>query len=119
MNNRGFTLIEVLIALVLITLVLGIAIKCFSSTTALDKEEAYKVMKSNIISASYDYISECDANVINCYGTDSFYASVLMEYGYFDSLNSPIDGRDVSHCLLIKTSRKNGIKNVYVEDFCY
>lgn len=119
MNNKGFTLIEVLVTLVVISLILGITINYFSSTMAINKEEAYEVMKNNIISASQDYINECNSEIIDCDNTDSFYANILKDYGYFDSLNSPIDGKDIGYCLLIKTSKEFGVVNVFVEDFCY
>ena len=66
MNNRGFTLVESLGVVVIISLVLILLVRNFNSTVSLSKEEAYKIMKNNIVSASYDYVNECISGVISC-----------------------------------------------------
>ena len=46
-NNKGFTLIEVLGTLVLVSIVVVIGVMTFSETLSVSKEEAYKLMKNN------------------------------------------------------------------------
>ena len=123
MNNKGFTLIEVLCALAVVALVFAITIKTVGSTLSARKEDTYKLMKNNIVSAGYNYINECKAQTIDCdfsyEDNNAFPASVLKEMGYFSNLESPIDGRYLGDCLLVKVKYDNGIYVIDLEDKCY
>ena len=48
MNNKGFTLIEVLAVLTLVSLTMVIVVSNFSSSMSLGKKEAYLLMKNNL-----------------------------------------------------------------------
>ena len=123
MNNRGFTLIEVVITIVIISLILTITANFISSSLALSSDETYKLMKNNIVSVSYNYVDECTNNIIDCdfdfQDNNEFKASVLKKYGYFDKLNSPIDNKDLGECLILKAFKNNGVVVVELEDNCY
>ena len=60
MNNKGFTLIEILAVLVLVSIVTVVVVANISSSMSLGRNEAYRLMKNNIISAGYQYIAECN-----------------------------------------------------------
>lgn len=123
MNNKGFTLTEVLSVLVIISLITIIAIRSFGNTLSLNKEEAYNIMKKSIIKASYSYIEECVSKTIKCdfsfENKNYFNAKILKENGYFKNLNSPIDGKDLSNCLTIEATKKNGVIIANLKDNCY
>ena len=123
MNNRGFTLIEVISTFVIISLILIVVTRSFSYTVSLNKEESYKIMKNNIISASYNYINECTAGTISCDFSFnerfSFSAKVLKEKGYFKNLNSPIDGKNLEDRLIIEVKKENGVIISNLVDNCY
>ena len=123
MNNKGFTLIEVLCILTIIALVFTIAIKTAGSTLSARKEDTYKLMKNNIVSAGYDYINECKAKTIQCdfsfEDKNTFPVAVLKEMGYFSNLESPIDGKDLSSCLLLEATNSNGVTVIDLIDNCY
>ena len=123
MNNKGFTLTEVLAVLVVISLVAIIAINGLGKTLSISKEESYNIMKKNIISASYNYINECTTGTITCdFSFDKnnkFNAGILKEKGYFKSMNSQLDGKDLSNCLIIEATRKNGVIVSNLHDNCY
>ena len=123
MNNKGFTLTEVLCVLVVISLISFIAIKGIGKTLSISKEESYKLMKNNIISSSYNYINECTTGTISCdfsFETNNkFSAKVLKEKGYFKNMNSPIDGKDLSECLIIEAKKENGVVITNLLDECY
>lgn len=123
MNNKGFTLIEVLGVLIIIsTIMVGIAYG-IQETLSASKEEAYKVMKNNIISVSYDYVQECSQGIVQCnfsYEENNyFYAKELQNSGYFQDLNSPIDGKELGNCMLLKVTKNNGVVLVDLVDECY
>lgn len=123
MNNRGFTLIEVLSVLVLISIVGVVVFMTFGTTMSAGKEEAYKLMKNNIISVSYDYINECNLGSIECdfsFDTNNrFNAKTLQNVGFFESLESPIDGADLGSCLILEANKSNGVTVVNLIDNCY
>ncbi len=123
MNSRGFTLIEVLGVLVVVSFILVVVMRGFNSTVSLSKEEAYRIMKNNIISASYDYINECVSGTITCdfsfEENNQFSVKILKEKGYFKSLKSPIDGMELDDCLVVEARRENGVVISDLLDSCY
>lgn len=122
-ENKGFTLVEVVVSLVIVSLVLVIATRLVSNTLSATENTTYKLMKNNIIEASSRYISECTNGIIDCdfdYDTNStFSASVLKQYGYFNNLNSPIDNRYLGDCLILKAILENGVIVTTLDDKCY
>ena len=123
MNNKGFTLTEVITVLVIISLIAIIATKGIGETLSISKEESYKLMKKNIITSSNNYVKECMASTITCdfsfEENNSFPVKVLQEKGYFKNMNSPIDGKDLSNCLIIEVKKENGVIISNLLDKCY
>lgn len=123
MNNKGFTLIEVLSILVLISIIGVVVFSMFGSTMSATKEETYKLMKNNIISVSYDYVNECNLGLIECdfsfEGNNKFSAKELQNAGFFKSLESPIDGTDLGSCLILEATKSNGVTVINLIDNCY
>lgn len=123
MNNKGFTLIEVLAVLVILSIATFFVVTEVGSAFGVGSKEAYKLMKNNIISASYDYIEECVAGTISCnFSFDNnhrFVANTLKNSGYFQDLDSPIDGKDLGECLIIDAKKENGVILVDLIDECY
>ena len=121
-NNNGFTLIEVLGVIILISIIGGLAINTVGSTVSASREEAYQIMKNNIVSAGYDYINECALGSLQCdfsYDNNKFWAKDLQNAGFFDNLESPIDGKDLSGCLLLEVVKSNGVVVINLQDSCY
>jgi len=123
MNNKGFTLIEVLITLVLVSIVFMVVFMNFGTTVSASKEETYKLMKNNIVSVGYDYINECNLGTIDCnfsFETNNkFSARVLQNSGFFADLESPIDGKDLGSCLILEATKSNGVTVINLIDNCY
>ena len=124
LNNKGFTLVEVIACLVIISFISILVVSFSNYTLSINKEEAYKVMKNNISKASVNYLKECEIGQLDCdinWNNDetSFYVEKLKTGGYFKNLMSPIDGKDVGRCLVIKAFKNNGVINIEVEDNCY
>ena len=123
MNNKGFTLIELIATLLIIAITSIIIVSFAGNTLSISKEKAYESMKNNIMSASYDYINECDNKILTCHykwenNKTSFLAIALKESGYIKSLNSPIDDNDLSYCLVINATKLNGTVSITIEDNC-
>lgn len=123
MNNKGFTLIEVLGVLVILSIIMTIVMKSVHTTMSVGQDESYKIMKNNLISVSYQYIQECNEGLISCdfsfQDHNQFPASVLKDKGYFKDLKSPIDGKDLGSCLILEATMSNGVTTVELLDYCY
>ncbi len=124
MNNKGFTLIEVLTALIIISLALVIVSREIGKTLSITKNGSYEVMKKNIIKASELYTKDCNNNIISCNlnwenNQTTYKAKILKENGYYKDLLSPIDNKDLSDCLIIVTKKNNGVIESTIIDECY
>lgn len=120
-NNKGFTLIEVLITIAILSFVTITFFAIVSNTFSITDDKAYEVFKKSIVNQVNDYIIECDNSLIDCKGDyiwqtsenvqkASFSLNVMKKYSYFseeDYIN-PITNKDISNCLII-----NVIKDEY------
>ena len=83
----------------------------------------YKLLKNNIVSAGYEYVSECTNGILDCNfdfnDNNKFKAGVLKQYGYFNNLNSPIDNKNLEDCLILEVTKDNGVVVIELEDKCY
>lgn len=123
MNHKGFTLIEVLGVFAVLGILIVFVLGSVGSTVSIGKNDAYKLMKKNIISVSYDYVNECVNHVIECdfsfSDNNRFSAKVLEDIGYFKNMKSPIDGKDLGECLFLEAKKENGVVVVDLFDECY
>ena len=123
MNNKGFTLTEILAALVIISIALIVVSKEIGKTLSITKQESYDLMKQNIAQSADIYIKECNKTE-KCglkwnNNKTKFKAKVLKENGYYVNLKSPIDNKDLSECLTIEVTKNNGIVISKIIDNCY
>lgn len=123
MNNRGFTIIEVMVVVVIISILSFVSIHYIGSTLSVRANDTYKIMKQNIVEASYDYIRECNNELLVCdlkwsNHQTTFQAKILKDNGYFDNLSSPVDGQDVGNCLLVQAKDNNGMITIFLIDNC-
>ena len=115
MNNKGFTLIEVLCVIFLISILFVASFLVVKDTLSITDEKAYQILKENIISQTKTYIDEFENNIINCKKdfewkkvNDNKIAyinlSLLKKYNYFDNdeIINPLTKKDMSSCLKIK-----------------
>lgn len=120
MNNRGFTLIEILLVISLISFITIVLFFVTENTLSLTNQKAYEIFERNIITQTENYILECENNLINCdndyYWEDfsngkktSFYLDVMKKYNYFseEEFLDPNTKKDVSDCLLIEVYKDN------------
>lgn len=64
LNNKGFTLIEVLGAVVILTMVMAFMIPAVNTLFLKNQEAAYKSIKNNIILAAKNYFSDYRYDVV-------------------------------------------------------
>ena len=123
MNRNGFTIIEVLGVIVLISIVTIVISFYVRSSMAIGVENSYKLMKNNLVSVSYSYIQECEQGMITCDfsfdNNNTFKAYSLLNSGYVNSLESPIDGKYLGDCLVFYVKKENGVTIVDLKDSCY
>lgn len=123
MNNKGFTLLELLAVIVIISIISVTSVSFIGTTLSSSKEESYKLLKDNIITAGYSYISECTAGTLECDFTfddkNTFKARTLENTGFFKKLESPIDGAYLGDCITLKATKLNGVIVVDLIDSCY
>lgn len=121
MNNKGFSLVELLITISLIALVAIVVVKVSSNTLSLTENEAYKILKNNVITAADKYIIECDSNLLECFHTwndnkTSINANELIKAGYFDNIIDPRNDKDISNCLIIEIEKENEVNKYKIND---
>lgn len=129
-NNKGFTLIEILIAIAVMSVITITFMSILNNTFSMTDEKAYEAFKKGIIKQVNNYIIECDNNLISCQNdytwqkkgnieTTSFKLEVMKKYSYFNELNykNPMNNQDISNCLIINVIKDNySIIDVIIDD---
>ena len=126
MNNKGFTLVELLVSLTIVAIITIIVTFSIGSTLSISKDNSYEILKKNIINMANVYVMECESNSINCdedyvwqNNKTSFLANKLLQKGYFkpEELINPINEKDISDCLLINVSvNENKVYTLSIND---
>lgn len=119
MNNKGFTLVELIAIVVLLALVMGIGAISVTKIINNAKEKDYQLLVENIKSAVELYYQECKYSndmIIDCpeannfMGNDSYTIALndLVKYGYLKTngtnsdgdgiLVNPIDNKYIGDC---------------------
>lgn len=127
LNNKGFTLIEILVTLLIISLVFTYVLSNIGQTLSLNNEKAYEITKENVLKSADIYILECSSKIIDCSNDfiwqtnentseTSFFVQTLINHGYLETkeniLLNPINDKSLNNCLKIIVTRNN-ITNMY------
>jgi len=126
MNKKGFTLVELLCSVAIIGILTIVVAFSINKTMSISDENAYEILKTNIISISKTYINECENGLISCQNDymwendeTNFLANKLVKHNYFKSneLVSPITNKDISSCLIINAKmNKNKVLSITLDD---
>lgn len=120
MNNKGFTLIELIVTLVILSLVISITAISITNVMKRSKEELYNNLVNNIIDAAEEYYIECKYaknDAITCSSNGVITLGDLVKYGYLsgnddgnrNKLINPLDNEDISSCNINITYNNNKI----------
>lgn len=122
MNNKGFTLVEFLVTLLIVGIIFTVSNYVITNTFSMTNENALEITINNIKSSSKDYIYEFIDNsdwIDNYDNTEYICISIgnLIEKGYF---NDSILNDRVRKEYLVKVIRNkinhNIIDSIYRED---
>ena len=110
-NNKGFTLVEVLGAIVILGILMGIAVASYSVYRDKANTTSYKLMEKNAISAAEEYfIDNPDEDVVSI--------SKLVNESYLEPIQDPASKNDtctgrVYITRIDKSGEKSLEKNTY------
>lgn len=118
-NNKGFTLIELIVTIVLLTVLMGIGGYSIINIMEGSKEEDYQLLLENINSAVELYYQECTFVTKTC--SNPITLGFLVENGYLKgnstndddtfTLVNPKDNNNISSCEISYTEN-NGVITV-------
>lgn len=106
MNNKGFTLVELLGTIMILSIIIGIS--SYSIVTVLNetKKKNYELLIEDIKKASETYYQECKYGN-NCPYTEEISLGKLVADGYLSSnsknsigLTDPVTNKDISNCII-------------------
>ena len=130
MNNKGFTLIEVLAVLVILSIITGLAIPAFSSSLEKNEEESITNNKTIFDSSVEVFFTDYKKEIYSTLDKeekDSCYlnVSLLVDQGYVSrQISQSVCGEDILNCFVIferpnqfdVKSNKDGYVSCIVDD---
>ena len=103
MNNKGFTLLEMMGVLILLAIILLVAIPSITNTIKKDQVNQLVKYEQTMCDAAETYIAEENVNVTEIKG------SLLVSKGYLaDNLSNPKTKKNVTKDTLKITKAANG-----------
>ena len=119
-NNKGFTLVELIATLVILSLVMGIGAVSVTKIINNSKEKDYKLLLENIKNAAEEYYIECKYSPSSGQGDDyckfannqyEITLQGLVNYGFLKgnevsgddkfTIVDPTNSKDISNCTII------------------
>ena len=122
MNNKGFTLVEFLVTLLIVGIIFTVSNYAITNTFSMTNENALEITINNIKSSSKDYIYEFIDNsdwIDNYDNTEYVCISIgdLIEKGYFnDSILNERIKKEYLVKVIINKINHNIIDSIYRED---
>lgn len=113
-KNKGFTLVELLVVIVLISSITTIAIVSFNNISNTKKKEAYEIVKTQVETAAEQYFSSNEylLSSIDQNGFARISIGKLVSSDYLNKIINPVTGEAVSYCNYIDV--KKLIKVMYI-----
>ena len=104
LNNKGFTVIELIATVIILVIVMTIAITSINTVSKKVRQNQYNNLIEYIKAKSYSYFNDT--------GTTKAFVQTLIENGYIDAddesknIYSPLDN-EILNCYLITKSEEN------------
>ena len=105
-NKKGFTIIGLLVAVIVLSIVVGVSAYAIKNTFFSNKKEDYESLINNISKASESYYLEC-VYTGKCTSTSEVSISTLVEKGYLtanyknsQAVVNPLTNEDMSNCVI-------------------
>lgn len=125
-EQKGFTLVELLVTIALMLSILGIAIVSFINISNKKKEESWKQVKSQVETAAAEYFASNEYFLTSLGNGQAGIVSVgtLVSQDYLNKVTNPITGESVNNCDIVIVQKKEGMNpNDYTyceyDDECY
>lgn len=141
MKNKGFTLVELIITLAIMSLILLVTVPMITDALDKGKNKSYDILKENMKSAAENYLVECRNNISSPVCTSqnwnnttfTFTAIELLNNGFLTvpsdlvksnntgkTIYNPSTKKDIGTCLKINVNIENYKYNYIVNDEeCY
>ncbi len=116
-NDKGFTLVELLVTIAIMLTILGIAIVSYVNISSRKKTEAYESIKTQIEAAAEQYFQSNSylLNELNSNGSTAIVSiGELVKADYLNKVTDPRDGTTLNECNYVEVSKNN---NGYNYDF--
>lgn len=114
MNNKGFTLVELIATIVILAIVMGIGAYSITAIIENSREKDYELLIKEIVNATETYYQECKFVDNNCDSDSQITLDFLVTHGYLkgnsvktDETNenkekfilvNPKDNKEISNC---------------------
>lgn len=110
MNNKGFTLVEILATIAILGILSGIVIGGVQKYIEKSRQQAYDTLASSSVDATKEYVMDHP-------GVEQVYFDDLLEGNYIDNISNPKDNS--SNCSgRVKVNTKKGSNGV-LDDYTY
>ena len=110
MNNKGFTLVEILATIAILGILSGIVIGGVQKYIEKSRQQAYDTLASSSVDATKEYVMDHP-------GVKQVYFDDLLEGNYIDNISNPKDNS--SNCSgRVKVNTKKGSNGV-LDDYTY
>lgn len=97
MNNKGFTLVELLATIVLLVLITFLASFTVNKITNDSKKNSHNAMVDTILSAGITYVNDNDSIKLSDLNGLKIYLSTLVNGGYIDNnLKDPLNNKVIN-----------------------
>ena len=132
MNNKGFTLVELIATIAILALIVTISVPIVTSVINNSKEKNYTILVSNIKTAAKTYYEECDFNnsaaISSICTNHRVTLKQLANYGFLSTnrkenctgdncviITNPKDNKDIATCIIeiTKTVNASNYKTTY------
>lgn len=90
-NNKGFTLVEILVAVVIMGILTGVAVPAVTHFIERSRQKSYETMEESLKDAAFNYAMNEGLDFDENSSSTWLDSDMLMEEKYLDSMVDPAD----------------------------